>query len=210
MRRWTIGVLLLVCFDPTCGVLALVPDSAVGPYGIISKRNVFRLQAPMVQATNDAAPPIVLPKVTLTGTATILGFRTSFITIAGAKHGEAPESVMLAEGQAFNGIEVRSIDARAGVVQIVNHGEMETLDFERNGAKTGEGLRVPDAGPPKLPVSPGPPPSGSVQTLSPEEQIALIELQRVKFKEQRDPMATILPHTELTDEMNGDASPEVQ
>lgn len=42
---------------------------------------------------------------------------------------------MLSEGQLDGGIEVVSIDEKAGVVKVKNNGISETLDFANNGAK---------------------------------------------------------------------------
>ena len=79
------------------------------------------------------------PSVELTGITTILRRKMALLTIinAGIKSGEhvlkpyAMESVMLAEGQEYDGIQIRTIDERTGVVQIVNEGESQSLDFQR-------------------------------------------------------------------------------
>jgi hypothetical protein len=65
-----------------------------------------------------------------------------------------------------------------------------------------------------LPVRPTPMSSPSVNSasqssetpLSPEEQVALIELQRIKYQMDGDPTAKILPPTELTPETTGGAA----
>jgi len=43
--------------------------------------------------------------------------------------------------------------------------------------------------------------------LSPEEQVALIEVQRAKAIQDHDPVANILPPTELTSEITGQPTP---
>jgi hypothetical protein len=222
------------------------------PYNAIIERNVFNLHPPP-PPVNPAdlikkTPP---PKITLTGITTILGQKKTFLTLPPIKPGAAPEAMMLAEGQAYNEIEVKRIDEKAGVVEVVNHGEAQTLDFEHDGAKpTGAPPGAPGGVPqmampapaqPQPNVMPMPAPStirplrslaprtdynnnnnnnngfggasgaannpGQPQqsTLTPEEQVALIEIQRIKLRQEHNPMSEIFPHTELTPEVNGQA-----
>jgi hypothetical protein len=182
-------------------------SNMTGPYDGIAERNVFHLQPAPLQHIIDPEPfrpqP---PKITLTGITTILGRKVAFLTAPAAKPGALPESMMLAEGQAQDGVEVREIDEKAGVVKIINHDEPQTLDFEHDGAKAtspspvlGPNLLRPVEHQPG--VAPGPPPSRS--NVSPEEQVALIEVQRVKYRLENNPLSGILPPTELTAE--GDA-----
>ena len=151
--------LRFVCCWQCCWALApeaaTLDDSANKPYGAIVERNVFNLHAPP-PPLNPAdlikkTPP---PKITLTGITTILGTKKTFLTTPPAKPGSPPESIGLSEGQAQNDIEVKSIDEKAGIVQVINHGEPQTLDFEHDGAKT----PGPPAGPPPG-ISSFPPPS---------------------------------------------------
>jgi hypothetical protein len=217
------------------------------PYSAIVERNVFNLRPPP-PPVNPAdlikkTPP---PKVIFTGITTILGTKKAFLTIPPVKPGGPPESLILAEGQAEYEVEVKSIDEKAGVVQIINHGEPETLDFVHDGAKIA-GLPGFPPTPIALPAPfPAAPPSGvqpmpgagtfirplrslptrnsnadnnggfggvgsgnfnqqSQSTMTPEEQVALIELQRMKALKEHDPISTILPPTELTSEVMGQA-----
>jgi len=202
-----IGLLL------TAGAKAASDDGA-GPYDGIVERNVFNLHAPpppvnpadLVQHT----PP---PKITFTGITTILGKKLAFLTIPAPKPGALPESMMLAEGQAQNEIEVKQIDDKAGIVKVLNHGEAQTLDFDHDGAK-------PPVGPPPtmMPPPSAPPPNvmpGNVirplrslpprAAMTPEEQTAMIEIQRVKYQQENNPIGQILPPTEMTPEMNSPA-----
>jgi hypothetical protein len=84
------------------------------PYDAIAKRNLFQLH-PAVAAEAPPPKPLPLPKIALTGITTILGRRVAFITINGVRAGDAPQSLMVVEGQVVNGIEVKSIDERAGI-----------------------------------------------------------------------------------------------
>ena len=235
-----IGVLLSV------GAKAATSEGADKPYGAIVERNVFNLHAPP-PPVNPAdlikkQPP---PKITLTGITTILGKKVTFLTTPATKPGAAPESAMLAEGQAMNDIEVKSIDEKAGVVQVINHGDPQTLDFEHDGAKPSG---APPGGPapnPMMPapaaapanIAPIPPPNNVVRPLrsltrgsplsengggfgggfnngsmngnqnaaplSREEQVALIEIQRIKAQQENNPIGRILPPTEMTPEVMG-------
>ena len=221
-------------------------DAAENPYSAIVERNVFNLHPPP-PPINPAdlikkTPP---PKITLTGITTILGKKVTFLTIPPTKPGAPPESIMLAEGQAQSEIEVKSIDERAGVVQVMNHGESETLNFEKDGAKPpGPAPSGPMSMPAPIPAAPPagvqPMPGGGTtirplrslpsrnssaennggagfgggvggglspqqqqNNLTPEEQVALIELQRVKALSEHDPISNLLPPTELTPEVTG-------
>lgn len=221
--------------------------AAENPYGAIVERNVFNLRPPPPPLNPaDLVKKTPPPKITLTGITTILGKKVTFLTTPPVKPGTPPESVMLAEGQAQNEIEVKSIDEKAGVVQVINHGEPETLDFEKNGAKPsgpapGTPLTLPAPIPsaPQQNLQPMPGagttirplrslpsrnssaendnggglgggvgganvnPQQSQANLTPEEQVALIELQRVKAIQEHDPVANLLPPTELTPEITG-------
>jgi len=185
------------------GLVSIVAANAAtsgSPYELIVERNVFRLSAPVVTVAVPPTKPILLPKITLTGITTILGRRMAFITIAGIKPGEAAESFMLAEGQGVNEVVVKNIDERAGVVSIINHGESQFLDFDHNGAKTPDPRNDPDHWEPGTPL-----PGVRHRTpLTPEEQVALIEIQRVKYQQENNPIRNILPPTELTPETQPD------
>ena len=174
---------------------ALTTDKADGPYDGIVARNVFHLQPALPPSENPGPKTAIpLPKLVLTGITSILGRNVAFITIAGIRSGGGSESVMLAEGQTLNDIEVRSIDLKAGIVQIFNHGEPQTLDFDHNAAKP------PDPVPKEFPVPRSPPGNEMrpVGALSPEEQVALIEIQRAKFRDENDQTRNILPPTALS------------
>lgn len=111
------------------------------PYDAIAKRNLFHLQPAVVA---EAPPPksTPLPKLTLTGVTTILGRRVAFITISGVKAGDAPQSLMVTEGEVVNGIEVKSIDERAGIVNVVNGGEWQILDFDPAKSSDGQPIKI--------------------------------------------------------------------
>ena len=179
-------------------------SNQAGSYEGIAERNVFHLHPPPLQPPMDIGsfrPP--LPKITLAGTTSILGKKLALLTMPAAQPNALPESMMLAEGQAQEGIEIREIDEKAGIVKIINHGEPQTLDFDHDGAKPSGPLSTPGPNPARLPP-PGEPPRGvtpelppSRSDLSPEEQVALIEVQRVKYQQENNLLGKILPPTEL-------------
>lgn len=229
---------------------AAVADTTSRPYDGIVERNVFNLHppAPVVNPA-DLIPKTPPPKITLTGITTILGRKLTFLTTPGSKPGALPESVALAEGQAQNDIEVKTIDEKAGIVKVINHGESQTLDFEHDGAKPSgppagaapnatmfppPSLPPPNISSPQpgniirplrsLPTRPSPfsnsgngsPFGGGLGAanngngqnegaLSREEQVALIEIQRVKYQQENNPIHRILPPTEMSGETMNNA-----
>jgi hypothetical protein len=104
------------------------------------------------------------------------------------------------EGQGANEIEVKKIDEKAGVVSILNHGESQILDFVHDGVKASGPQNGPE---PREQLFPRPVLPAAVHretSLTPEEQVALIEIQRVKYQQENNPIQNILPSTELTPE----------
>jgi hypothetical protein len=131
------------------GAKAVTPDASGNKYQGIVDRNVFNVHpaVPHDDAADRAArEKQQIPKLTLNGITTILGKKMTFITVPATKPGTQPETLMLAEGQAQDDIEVRQIDEKAGVVKVVNHSDEQTLDFEHDGTKP--------AGPPANPATP--------------------------------------------------------
>jgi hypothetical protein len=185
---------------------AMVAEAAMShvegsPYNGIAQRNLFGLRAPVIANTAAPTAPVALPKLTLTGITTIFGKRVAFITLAAIKPGQAPESFMLAEGQGFNGVEITGIDERAGVVKVMNHGMAQVLDFDHDGVRPSD---IPHDPMPQGRILPRPEALrsevGNEASLTSEEQVALIEIQRVKFQQENNPIHTILPPTEMTAE----------
>lgn len=168
------------------------------PYDAIAARNLFQLHdAPVKPSQVPEAKPIA--KVRLTGITMILKRPVAFITIEGTKS-QPEQSVILGEGDSANGVQVKSIDQKAARVGILNDGESQVLNFELarpSGQQFIEAIimEVPmDNSRPSprltLPVQKNAEPS-----LSPEEQTALIELQRVKFQMEGNPAHSLLPPT---------------
>jgi hypothetical protein len=131
----TIWMLAVICVSASARAVA--PDTSNRPYQGIVDRNVFDLHAPPppVDPNELAKSKIQIPKLTLNGITTILGTKNVFLTLPATKPGSPPETLMLAEGQAEDEVEVKQIDEQAGVVKVVNHGENQTLDFDHNGTK---------------------------------------------------------------------------
>ena len=236
-----LGVLL------STSAIAVTSTGTDSPYGAIVERNVFNLHAPPPPVNPaDLVKKTPPPKITLTGITTILGQKKTFLTTPSVKPGAPPESVMLAEGQALNDIEVKRIDEKAGVVEVINHGEAQTLDFDHDGAKPAGappgmgnpqpmGMPPPAPPPPNVSTLPSPgtirplrtlaprsgannnnngfggaigSPDASLQSqqspMTPEEQTAIIELQRYQAIQRKDPIQKIFPTTELTHEVTGE------
>jgi len=171
------GAKMLVCLMSGlafCTAANSVPqDSADNPYQSIIDRNVFSLKPPPPPPDNtDANKPQTL-KITLTGITTILGNKRVLMKTSPppAKPGEGPkteQSLILTEGQREGDIEVIQIDEKVGSVKVNNGGNVQTLTFEKDGAKlpaTTAPSVVPGAGIPipGLPAAKGlpQPPGGS-------------------------------------------------
>lgn len=134
--------------------LAATPGTVENPYSGIMEKNVFGLKPPPppVETVQTSAPPA---KITLLGIANMFGTKKAILKAAEpgkpAAPGAAPQdtAVVLAEGEAQQGIEVNEIDERAGSVKVNNHGIAYTLTFEKDGVK------LPAGPAPSAPVVPG-------------------------------------------------------
>lgn len=117
-----------------------VATTAVGPYSLISARNVFGLNPPQASSEQqESAPP---PKITLTGITTILGAPEALYKVAGSrtngKQGQ-DESCILKEGQEQDEVAVISINVEKAVVTFNNHGIRQEIALA-NGPAIGETL----------------------------------------------------------------------
>jgi hypothetical protein len=192
--------MLLVGISLASTASAVVVDGRNSPYQTIMDRNAFRLSPAKPVVAEPVVKPISFPKITLTGITTILGRKMVFLTIAANKPGEMPRSLVFTEGQAAYEVEVKSIDVNGGVVSLVNHGESQTLDFDHNGEHASSPGHTPESID-RMPSQPTlPPPVRMEPPLSPEEQTALIEIQRIKYAQENNPVHQILPPTEMTPE----------
>ena len=171
------------------------------PYREIANRNSFGLKPPVER---PESPPLVspLPKIRLAGITTILGRKIAFLVITATEPGGLPEWLVLAEGERQHEIEVAEIDPKRGTVKALNRGREETLVLGLTDGDTSPGVnpqvfycpRAPSGNISQFPTNP----------VSPEGQTILIEAQRVKAIQDGDPIAKILPPTELTSEILGD------
>src|SRR6201995_5545689 len=116
-----IGVLTGVLLCASTMVITPLP-AADNPYSAIVERNVFNLHPPPPPLNPaDLVKKTPPPKITMTGIYTILGKKMACLTTPPLKPGAPAENIALAEGQAQNDIEVKSIDEMAGGGKIVNH-----------------------------------------------------------------------------------------
>jgi hypothetical protein len=140
-----------------CTLARAVPaESSDNPYQSIIDRNVFSLKPPPPPPDPaEANKPQVL-KITLTGITTIFGDKRVLMKTAPppGKPGEGPktdQSYILTVGQREGDIEVIDIDEKAGSVKVNNGGTVQTLTFEKDGAK------LPATPAPAVPGVPGAP-----------------------------------------------------
>jgi hypothetical protein len=138
-------------------------ENSDNPYQSIVDRNVFSLKPPPPPADPSEINKPTAVKITLTGITTILGNKRVLMKTAPppGKPGEGPktdQSYILTEGQREGDIEVLEIDEKTGSVKVNNGGTVQTLTFEKDGAKlpataAPAGPGVPGAQIPGLPVA---------------------------------------------------------
>lgn len=178
------------------GAIVSVSDSNTVPYRTIARRNLFGLLPPVNSQTTPQTPAISRPKVTLAGITTLLGYKTAFLMLPEARAGGVRECLLLREGEMQEEIQVKEIGDLK--VRVVNHGEEQTLSFDDNPL---ESPRAPVA----LVESPGQRSLNQIPTpevpLTPEQQLLVIEAQRMKAMQDGDPVTKILPPTEFSDEI---------
>ncbi len=185
---------VLVGVAVNAGATVAVSNAKDGLYCTIERRNLFGL-VPLVNSRTEAPAPIIpRPKVTLAGIAALLGYKTAFLMVPAAKAGGARECLLLREGETQEEIQVRQIGDKT--VRVVNHGEEQILSFDDNPSQSA-GVLVPIDSPVDR-ISPMPPPE---KPLTHEQQLLLIEAQRLKAMQDGDPVAKILPPTEMTAEI---------
>lgn len=130
---WMAGVFLLYS-GASSGIAASSNDYE----SIITKRNVFRLQAPPPppEPTPLEKPPP--PKIVLMGITTILGEPLALFRCTPPAHpGEQAKEkdYTLAVNQREDEIEVKSIDPFKEVVEVDDYGTIISLTFEKDGGK---------------------------------------------------------------------------
>jgi hypothetical protein len=136
--KYLFGALAGIAFYCSADVIDAASSGA--PYGRIAERNLFGLHDPVV--VQAITPPPTLPRVTLSGTTTILGYRLALLRVQSpAKPGEQQreESFMLSEGQREGRIEVLEINEKAGTVRVNNSGTEMTVVFEKDAGKVAGG-----------------------------------------------------------------------
>lgn len=182
------GGKLLVCMMGGLAVCtaasAITPDAetSANPYQSIIDRNVFSLKPPPPPVDPaDAAKPTAV-KITLTGMTTIFGKARVLMKTAPppGKPNEGPKSehsYILTEGERDGDIEVIAIDDKAGSVKVNNAGTIQTLTFEKDGAKLPTTMApapapgAPGAVIPGLPVNRGLPQLPSAGGTTPNFQL---------------------------------------
>lgn len=154
------GAKMLVCVAGSlafCTAANAVPqESSDNPYQSIIDRNVFSLKPPPPPPDPAEVNKPQTLKITLTGITTIFGNKRVLMKTAPppGKPGEPPkteQSYILTEGQREGDIEVVSIDEKALSVKVNNGGTVQTLTFEKDGAKL-PATAAPAAVPGAVPV----------------------------------------------------------
>jgi hypothetical protein len=143
-------------------VTAISPETPNNPYQSIVDRNVFSLKPPPPPAEPVEVNKPQALKITLTGITTILGNKRVLMKAVPttAKPGEAAkaeQSYILTEGQREGDLEILAIDEKLGSVKVSNAGSVQTLTFEKDGAKlpsTPAPAPAPVNGAPQIPGFP--------------------------------------------------------
>jgi len=142
---------LVAIFGCAIAACALVNDGG-NPFHPIVVRNVFGLHDPPVVTNTEPVIPSV--KITLTGITTFLGQKNALLEWPDEPQAARPGQLaqpagkhyaMLTEGRRDGIVEVVSIDDKSGIVKVKNNNQIETLSFEKNGAKLPPGSPLPAA-----------------------------------------------------------------
>ncbi len=121
-------------------------------------RNGFKLR-PAHTAITEPLPALRPPKITLTGITTILGNKRALMKLMEPDRPPEPAkemSYILAEGQRDGEVEVIAINEQTGTVKVNNHGTVQELSFDKDGAKLPNNP-PPLLAPPGLPGATPPP-----------------------------------------------------
>ena len=127
----------------------------------------------------------------------MLGRKTVFLMLQAAKPGGVSECLLLREGETQEEIQAREIGDKT--VRVINHGEEQSLGFDDNPPASGP----VEERPPVVPKSPMQMPAPE-KPLTSEQQMLILEAQRLKAIHDDDPVAKILPPTEFTAEITGE------
>ena len=121
---------------------AAMPDG--NPYKTIVDRNPFGLIPPP-----PPAPPVTNTppsNIQLTGITMMLGKKMAMMMAQEPGPNKTPQSYMLTEGERDGQIEVLEIDDKAGSEKVNNAGVVQTLTFDKDGAKPSGGGSLPAPG----------------------------------------------------------------
>ena len=121
-----LGVLIF-----TGAARASVTDAESNPYRVISQHSVFGLVPSQPVATTNAMD--LPPDVVLNGIMVVFDRKYALFKLPANKG----KSYLLGEGQSDGEIELLSVDDRAGVIKIKNHGVVQTVALAKPPAPSG-------------------------------------------------------------------------
>jgi len=138
---------MLICL--TAGLVSSLSARAVtagaqgNPYQGVVIRNVFAIKPPPnIKKLAEPEPPKIIPQgiMSMFSRQQVL-FKTM---MPGSKPGEPPKetAMVLTVGQREGEIEVVAIDESSGTITFNNHGKVQTLSLEKDGAKPPTGPAV--------------------------------------------------------------------
>jgi uncharacterized membrane protein YgcG len=119
--KWNLAAFVLGVLIFTGAAKASVTDAESNPYRVISQHSVFGLVPPQPVATTNATDSP--PDIVLNGIMVIFDRKYALFKLPANKG----KSYLLGEGQSDGEIELLSVDDRAGLIKINNHGVVQTV-----------------------------------------------------------------------------------
>jgi hypothetical protein len=135
---------------------AATTSEDANPYGVISEKNVFRLNPPPPAAPAEVAKPPDIPKVMLSGFQKVGDRMKVYLAIPAKDAKDTTAYLALQAGEKERDVEVIKIREDKQEVDILNTGTLMTLTIKSNGfALTGGGAAPGKPGPAGGPPGPG-------------------------------------------------------
>ncbi len=117
------------------------PGAESNPYGVIFQRSVFGLVPPPPAAEISATDSP--PEIVLNGIMVVFGHKYALFKSPADKG----KNYLLGEGQSDGQIKLLSVDDRAGVIKINNHGIVQTIALAKPPAPSSTPTAAPGAAP---------------------------------------------------------------
>jgi hypothetical protein len=160
-RQLNLPIAVLVCVF--AGVVKGGAVTESNPYSAIAGRNVFSLRPLPVNIATNSVPPTPASGIELQGFSTILGRPQVLLKVKVPPKPPEPakdKALVMDVGQRDGDVEVVSMDAYAGTVNLKNQGNLVSLNLKDNAAKPQAGPSLPTPMLPSSGIRPTIPPPG--------------------------------------------------